>query len=136
MRMNETVNTTASVPTEDLTLMKAHPRSLFGKRAQTDVPHTGWECVGVDDLGDRFRVCEMCELQKLRYVHHMWHPDYPEVLEVGCVCAGKMEKDSERATRREREMKNRARRRANGRTGGCRLTATNGGRRPIIASSF
>jgi hypothetical protein len=109
--MNETVNTTASVAA-DSALMKAHPRSLFGKWAKAGVPHTGWECVSVDDLGEPLLVCEMCEFREIRYVHCMRHPDYPEVLDVGCVCAGKMEADPEDAKRRERDMKNLARRRA------------------------
>ena len=57
-------------------------------------------------------ICEMCEWQEVRYVHKMEHDDYPGVLEVGCDCAGYMEQDRERAKRRDRDVKSRARRRA------------------------
>ena len=53
----------------------------------------------------------MCEVQEIRYVHHMQHPDYPDELEVGCVCAGRMEENYERPRQRERNLKNAARRR-------------------------
>ena len=55
------------------------------------VPHKGWFCVDLEDLGDILGTCEMCETQSIRYVHHMEHHDYPDVLGVGRVCAEKME---------------------------------------------
>ena len=69
------------------------------------VPKTGWACTGVTDLGAPTGVCEMCGHQIIRYVHHMIHPRY-RPLGVGCVCAGKMEGDIERARRREASFKN------------------------------
>ena len=68
---------------------------MSGKWGQLEVPHTGWTCVSVDDLGAPDAVCEMCETQEIRYVHHMEHPDYRESLGVGCICAETMEDDYE-----------------------------------------
>ena len=77
-----------------------------------DVPHSGWKCVGVEDLGTPVGICEMCGYQIIRYAHHMEHPDYRN-LSVGCVCAGKMEGDVEGAKQRENEFKNKQSRRVN-----------------------
>lgn len=82
-----------------------------GKWSQPGVPHRGWTCTGIDDLGAPDSTCEMCESQSIRYVHYMSHPDYPDELAVGCVCAGHMEQDYEAAKRRERGVRNAARRR-------------------------
>ena len=78
-----------------------------------DVPHEGWYCVGVTDLGAPCGVCEMCGYQIIRYVHHMVHNNYSGTLNVGCICAGKMEGDIEKAKKRERDFKNRESRREN-----------------------
>ena len=72
-----------------------------------DVPHSGWVCAGITDLGAPSGICQMCGHQIIRYVHHMIHPNYRS-LGVGCICAGKMEGDVERAKKRERDYKNRA----------------------------
>ena len=77
-----------------------------------DVPKTGWVCTGVTDLGAPVGVCEMCGHQIIRYVHHMYHPDFRR-LGVGCICAGKMEGNIERAKKREQEFKSKERRKAN-----------------------
>lgn len=77
-----------------------------------DVPHSGWTCVGVSDLGAPIGVCEMCGYQIIRYVHHMVHPSY-RPLDVGCICAGKMEGNVEQAIKRENEFKNKEARREN-----------------------
>lgn len=69
-----------------------------------DVPHSGWNCAGVQDLRAPVGICEMCGYQTIRYAHHMEHPKYRS-LSVGCVCAGRMEGDVERARRREKEFK-------------------------------
>lgn len=69
-----------------------------------NVPKTGWACVGITDLGGPYGVCEMCGKQIIRYVHHMEHPSYRS-LGVGCVCAGKMEGDMDKASNRENEFK-------------------------------
>lgn len=78
---------------------------------RSDVPHSGWVCTGITDLGEPVGTCGMCGHQIIRYVHHMHHPEYGS-LGVGCICAGQMEGDPEAARRREREFKNRAARRA------------------------
>lgn len=77
---------------------------------QPGVPHSGWECTGVDDLGVPDWTCEMCGYPEVRYVHFMEHDEYPAMLGVGCVCAGKMETFPLEAKRRDRQMRNRARR--------------------------
>lgn len=79
-----------------------------GKWSQPGVPHLGWRCVDVEDLGGPLSECEMCEAQPIRYVHHMKHPDYPRVLGVGCVCAGNMEGNRAAAEGREAGMRGRA----------------------------
>lgn len=84
-----------------------------GKWAQKGVPHKGWRCVGVEDLGVPSRTCEMCEVMVIRYVHYMEHSDYPETLGCGCICAGHMEDDYANAQERERWMHNVNARRSN-----------------------
>lgn len=76
-----------------------------GKWAEPGVPHKGWRCVGIEDLGEPADVCEMCEVMTIRYVHAMEHPDYPEVLGCGCICAGHMEEDTVGARLREDSFK-------------------------------
>lgn len=76
-----------------------------------DVPKSGWVCVSVDDLGYPAGICGMCGRQIIRYVHTMLHPAFGRSVGAGCVCAGKMEGDVERARKRERDFKNRQARR-------------------------
>ena len=76
------------------------------------MPKTGWVCTGVTDLGAPVGVCEMCGHQIIRYVHHMYHPDFRS-LGVGCICAGKMEGNIERAKKREQEFKSKELRKEN-----------------------
>lgn len=77
-----------------------------------DVPKTGWICIGVTDLGAPAGICQMCGYQIIRYVHHMVHRNF-RPLDVGCICAGKMEGDIERAKQREQNFKNKQARREN-----------------------
>lgn len=79
-----------------------------GKWSQPGIPHRGWTCVDVEDLGEPSVTCEMCESQEIRYVHHMAHPNYPGQLACGCVCAGRMEEDYVGAQERERVLRNAA----------------------------
>jgi hypothetical protein len=72
-----------------------------GKWTQPGVPHKGWTCVDIEDLGSPDHVCEMCEVQDVRYVHIMEHANYVKTLRVGCICAGHMEGDSAGARDRE-----------------------------------
>jgi len=79
-----------------------------GKWSQPDVPHKGWTCVDIEDLGEQPAVCEMCEKQSIRYVHYMEHPNYEDTLRVGCICAGHMEENYNKAKLREDFMKKRS----------------------------
>jgi hypothetical protein len=79
-----------------------------GKWSNSGVPHKGWHCVDIEDLGEPQATCEMCESQVIRYVHHMEHSSYAGVLAVGCVCAGHMEGDVSAARGREASMRSRA----------------------------
>lgn len=89
--------------TENESIEKGH-----GKWSLHGVPHKGWSCIEVEDLGEPALVCEMCETQTIRYVHFMQHPAYEHILRAGCVCAGKMEGNLDKAQRREDNMKSRA----------------------------
>lgn len=77
-----------------------------------EVPHSDWECVGVEDLGAPVGICEMCGYQIIRYAHHMEHKNYRPLI-CGCVCAGKMEGNIAEAKRRETEFKNKQARSVN-----------------------
>ena len=94
-----------------------------GKWAQAGVPHRGWRCVNVEDLGEPATVCGMCERMEIRYVHYMEHPAYPETLGCGCVCAGHMEENYQGAKRRETILRNAASRRARWLSRGWRESA-------------
>ena len=86
--------------------------TMTGKWSQPGVPHKGWNCIEVEDLGTVEAVCEMCETQEIRYVHYMRHEEHEEVLGVGCVCAQNMEHDYEGPRRRENALRNAAKRRS------------------------
>jgi hypothetical protein len=77
-----------------------------GKWSQAGVPHKGWTCIDIEDLGEPSATCEMCETQEIRYVHHMEHSNYTGQLGCGCVCSGRMEEDYEGAQRRELVLRN------------------------------
>ncbi|GHV31592.1 hypothetical protein AGMMS4952_20620 [Spirochaetia bacterium] len=55
-----------------------------GKWSDKGVPHKGWKCIDIEDLGEPSLTCEMCESQEIRYVHYMKHPGYKDILKVGC----------------------------------------------------
>ena len=78
-----------------------------GKWAVPGVPHTGWRCINIKDLGEREPrlKCEMCEVVAIRYVHEMQHGEYQDILYCGCVCAGHMEEDLVGAQAREKAFK-------------------------------
>ena len=80
--------------------------SEWGKWSEAGVPHTGWECVRIEDLGEPSLICEMCERAEVRYVHMMQNERWPNgVLKVGCHCAGRMEEDFKGAEEREAKFK-------------------------------
>jgi len=82
--------------------------SRRGKWSAPGIPHNGWVCIDIEDLGEPQVECEMCESQTIRYVHHMEHPHYSKVLAVGCVCAGHMEGNLAAAQNRDASMQSRA----------------------------
>lgn len=79
-----------------------------GKWAEKGVPHKGWNCCDIEDLGEPKQICEMCESQTIRYVHHMVHPQFAVELKVGCVCAGNMEENILNAKGRDAMLKSRS----------------------------
>ena len=81
----------------------------LGNWSRPGVPHKGWTCTGIIDVGDDLITCQMCEFADVRYVHEMEHPDWPDGLWVGCYCAGRMEENYEDAKKREAEFKGRER---------------------------
>ncbi|MDD4297288.1 MAG: hypothetical protein PHC69_10090 [Ruminiclostridium sp.] len=86
-----------------------------------NAPLSGWECIYMYDVvEDSYEsedtilfTCELCDCSQVRYVHVMHHKKYFEDISVGCICAGIMEGNILAAKKREREMKNRAKRKAN-----------------------
>ena len=42
--------------------------TYHGKWSQPGVPHHGWTCIGMEDLGSPSATCEMCESVTIRYV--------------------------------------------------------------------
>ena len=77
-----------------------------------DVPHSGWYCTGMIDLGAPVGVCRMCGHQIIRYVHVMKHDNFYRTIGAGCVCAAKMEGEGSIARKRESEFKKRSSRKA------------------------
>lgn len=87
------------------------PSAGKGKWASAGVPHRGWRCVNVEDLGEPLMTCEMCESAEIRYVHYMQNDRYPGTLACGAICAGHMESDLLRAEARDKKMRSAASRR-------------------------
>jgi hypothetical protein len=80
------------------------------------VPHRGWRCVAVEDTGEATHTCEMCGREEIRHVHTLVHDAFATPLDVGCVCAEKLEEGPAGASRsggaptpREREASLRGR---------------------------
>lgn len=102
-----------------------------GRWDQPGMPHKGWRCVSVYDLGDEaggggeinYAVCEMCGNERIRFVHVMAHPDCDAQCEVGCVCAEKLSDDYVGPKRREAALKNRVSRRTRWLTRRWRVSA-------------
>jgi hypothetical protein len=84
------------------------------------VPHKGWRLIDVVDIREDgqsewekdYESCMMCEHDKIRYVHIVSHDEFGEEFRVGCNCAEKMTGDYVNPEQRERELRNRANRRA------------------------
>ena len=91
----------------------------MNKWDQKNIPHKGWSCQGVEDLGAdvfvgeeiEYESCQMCGQEKIRFVHIMEHNQYPDTLRVGCICAEKMSNDYIYPKQKERNLKNKALRR-------------------------
>ncbi|WP_348694095.1 hypothetical protein [Duganella fentianensis] len=105
-----------------------------GKWSVAGVPHKGWECVDIVDMGEPSQECGMCETSMVRYVHRMEHPDYEETLGVGCICAGHMEGNLAASRARESSMKSRAGKRKRWLTRAWKTSAT--GKRYIVADGY
>ena len=86
---------------------------MSGKWENPNIPHGGWKCVDIKDLGKPDMTCQMCEKEIIRYAHYMRHPGYQGMLIVGCICAGKMEGDLQNAKKRDAFMKSRMNKRKN-----------------------
>ena len=74
-----------------------------------DIPHKGWECAEVIDLGEgeeNHEPCQMCGNENVRYAHMMIHPDYLGALQVGCICAEKMTEDYVNPRKNQNAVKN------------------------------
>jgi hypothetical protein len=88
---------------------------------QEGVPHKGWSLDTVIDVREDgqeewetdYESCMMCGNEKIRFVHIVSHPEINEEFRVGCICAEKMTGDYVNPKRREQDLQNRARRRAN-----------------------
>lgn len=91
---------------DDETRAQEGPAEGSGKWRQAGVPHKGWVCIGIQDLGDDRMVCGMCEAREIRYAHLMEHKRYPGTLYCGRICAGHMEEDLEAAAAREKRVRN------------------------------
>lgn len=76
-------------------------------------PKSDWICTGITDLGAPKGICQMCGYQIIRYVHHMYHMESGKQLDCGCVCAGKLEGDINKARKREAAFKNKLQRKIN-----------------------
>lgn len=72
------------------------------------IPHKGWTCLEIHDIGTASSACGMCGNEQVRFIHTMRHPDYDGVLEVGCICAEKMSDDYIMPKYRERQLRNKA----------------------------
>ena len=79
------------------------------------IPHYGWGCSDIQDLGDVDATCEMCGYKRIRYVHYMTQEVDGKLLLIksGCICAGRMEGSEEASKDRERVFKNKLNRRKN-----------------------
>jgi hypothetical protein len=83
------------------------------------IPKFGWNCDFVVDLKEdedcefeEYADCWMCGRERIRFVHHLSNDRYPDVIETGCICAGKLTGDEQGAKDRETKLKNKAQRRA------------------------
>lgn len=81
-----------------------------------EFPKCDWKHVDVIDIADGdpdapLHTCEACGREDVRYVHQLEHKLWHEVIEVGCICAGKLTGDIEQAKQLEKQVRNRTIRR-------------------------
>ena len=93
-----------SMPSAPTSSNALAPRTM---RVNEKFADTGWRCIGVTDLGAPGAICQLCKKQTIRYVHHMENIN-GDNLDVGCVCAGKLTGDVEKAKEREKQIKEKA----------------------------
>ena len=93
--------------------MNHNTRTNHGKWSSPSVPHRGWICIDVEDLGEPLQICDMCEKATIRFAHIMKHAKFPEILSVGCICAEHMENDYKNPRIRERKAKQTTKRKLN-----------------------
>jgi len=79
-----------------------------GRWSESGLPHSGWSCVDVDDIGAPDEICGMCLSQPVRYIHVMRHPYRSETIRAGCICAGHMQGDLAKAAARDKTMRSRS----------------------------
>jgi len=96
-------------PKSNSTEKEDYRRSGFGNWSKSGVPHRGWECIEMEDIGEDLETCEMCLTAQVRYVHVMRHSQFPRSLRCGCICAAAMEQDYVAAVGREEHFKRRQR---------------------------
>lgn len=75
-----------------------------------DWPKDGWHLNDVIDLGEPIHECEACGSEKVRYVHVLTHASAGQC-EAGCVCAGRMIGDPDKAKSLETSVRNKSARR-------------------------
>jgi hypothetical protein len=49
-------------------MLDERTHTKHGKWSQLGVPHRGWHCVDVEDLGEPSQLCQMCEGVDVRYI--------------------------------------------------------------------
>lgn len=84
------------------------------------VPHKGWHCIDVIDVREdgsspeeaEYETCQMCGNERIRFVHIVEHDEYDETLGVGCICAEKLTEDYINPRLLEKELRNKASRKA------------------------
>lgn len=86
------------------TVSNGGKRLIQSVKINDEFSKTGWKCIGITDMGSPCAKCQLCERQIVRYLHHMESKNGKR-LDVGCVCAGKLEGNLEKAKEREKDFK-------------------------------
>ena len=76
------------------------------------MPHKGWTCLKVEDLGSAIGECQACGKERIRYLYTIEHPRFPRKLIVGCVCDENLTADYSSPRQKQRRLIRRAARRA------------------------